>query len=216
MRVNSPSNIAVHHIGTRVFFTFHQRWEESGLIYVEQQESEHSIHHYLKKQAEEVGPPETPSLLPCVAIERGTVFSIFQPMLALTFLSVGHMKRHKKGRAGDKDQLESPESGVGDREVVVIADIVTTRLPGVAIKVLLLVTPDLLTGHQEDQESEDEDDGEPDATERRGVLVHAAKETLKEGPVHGYLEETRCPKTALNLAGAWLAECSNADGQGTN
>lgn len=88
-------------------------------------------------------------------------------MFALTIFSVGHMKRHKKGRAGDKDQLEGPESGVGDGEVVVVANIVTTGLPGVAIKVLLLVTPDLLTGHQEDQESEDENDSEPDASERR-------------------------------------------------
>lgn len=137
-------------------------------------------------------------------------------MLALALLSVGHMKRDEKGRAGDKDQLESPESGVGDREVVVVADIVTTGLPGVAVKVLLLITPDLLTGHQEDQESEDENDGEPDATECRGVLVHAAQETLKEGPIHGYLEESRCPKTAPNLAGDWFAEHLNTDGQGTN
>uniref|UniRef100_A0A3B4ZGL8 Uncharacterized protein n=1 Tax=Stegastes partitus TaxID=144197 RepID=A0A3B4ZGL8_9TELE len=94
------------------------------------------------------------------------------------------VESHEKGRTGDKDQLQSPESGVGDGEVVVVADIVTTGLAGVAIEVLLLVSPDLLAGHEKHQESEDENDGEPDATERRGVLVHPAEEALQEGPVH--------------------------------
>lgn len=112
-------------------------------------------------------------------------------MLALTIFSVGYMECHKKGWAGDKDQLESPESSVGNWVVVVVADIVTTRLLGVAIKVLLLVTPDLLTGHQEDQKSEDENDGEPNATKCSGVLVHPTKEALKKGPVHGVVLDVR-------------------------
>lgn len=70
----SPGNVAVHHVGTRVFLTFHQRWEEGGLVDVEQQESKHHLHHYLKQQAEEVGPPKTSSLLPCVVIQEGGCF----------------------------------------------------------------------------------------------------------------------------------------------
>lgn len=61
----------------------------------------------------------------------------------------------------------------------------TPGLQGVAVKVLLLVPPDLLTGHQKDQEPEDEHDGEPDAPEQSGVLVHPAEEALEGGPVHG-------------------------------
>lgn len=105
-------------------------------------------------------------------------------MLALTIFAVGHMKRHKERWAGDKDQLQSPEASVSDGVVVVVAHIVATGLPGVAVKVLLLVAPDLLASHQEDQKPEDEDDCEPDATKRRGVLVHPTEETLKESPVH--------------------------------
>lgn len=113
--------------------------------------------------------------------------------------------------------MESPESGVGNGKVVVIADIVTTWLSGVAIEVLLLVTPHLLAGHQEDQKSEDENDGKPDATKRCGVLVHPAKEALKEGPVHGavsdvrldYPDEKQVLKNGPNVAGTLLAECSN-------
>ena len=136
-------------------------------------------------------------------------------MFALAFFPVGHMERHEKGRAGDKDQLESPESGVGDGEKMVVADIVTTGLFGIAIKVLLLVTPDLLTGHQEDQEPEDENDGEPDATERRGVLVHPTEEALKEGPVHGVVSDVRSDhlgeKEGQNIwkCSRHLTECSS-------
>lgn len=222
MEVPLPGNVAVHHIGTWLFVAFHQRWEESGLVDVEQQEDKHSIHRYLKQQAKKVGPPKTPSLLPCVIVQRGTVSPVLQLMFALTFFSVGHVERHKKGRAGDKDQLQSPESGVGDGEVVVVADIVTTRLPGVAIKVLLLVTPDLLASHQEDQEPEDENDGEPDATERCGVFVHPAEEALKEGPVHGVTSDVRLDhleeKEATNTrkCSTHSAECSNTDDSDTN
>lgn len=184
-----PSNVAVHHIGTWLFAAFHQWWEEGGLVNVEQQEDKHSIHYYLEEQAKEVGPPKPPSFLPCVIVERGAILAVRQPVFALPFFPIANMERHKKRRAGDKDQLESPESGVGDGEVVVVADVVTTGLTGVAVKVLLLVAPDLLTGHQEDQKPENENDGKPDATERRGVLVHSTQEALEEGPVHGAVSE---------------------------
>uniref|UniRef100_A0A4W6BMP7 Uncharacterized protein n=1 Tax=Lates calcarifer TaxID=8187 RepID=A0A4W6BMP7_LATCA len=76
------------------------------------------------------------------------------------------MESHEKGWAGDKDQLESPESGVGDREIVIVADVVATGLAGVAVKVLLLIPPYLLASHQENQKPENENNGEPDATKR--------------------------------------------------
>ncbi|KAG7245220.1 hypothetical protein INR49_023786, partial [Caranx melampygus] len=66
------------------------------------------------------------------AKQRCTIFSILPPVFALPVFSVGHMECHKQGRACHKDQLESPESGVGDGEVVVVADIVATGLAGVA------------------------------------------------------------------------------------
>jgi len=181
----SPGDVAVHHVGTRLLAALHQRREERGLVDVEQQEDEHAVHQHLEEQAEEVGPPQAPPLLARVAVQRDAVVPVLQPVFALALLPVGHVQRHQEGRAGDEDELQGPEARVGDGVVVVVADVVAAGLPRVAVKVLLLVAPHLLAGHQEDQEAEDEDDGEPDASERRGVFVDPAEEALEEGPVHG-------------------------------
>lgn len=198
-----PGNVAVHHIWTRLFVASDQWREEGGFVDVKQQEDKHTIDCYLEHQAEEVSPPETPSFLPCVIVQGGAVFSVLESVFALPVFSVGHMESDEKGWAGDKDQLESPEPSVRHGEIVVVADIVTTGLPGVAVKVLLFVTPDLLAGHQENQEPENENDGEPDATECCGVLVNPIEEALKEDPVHfvdsdvrlDFLEEKEAPDT---------------------
>uniref|UniRef100_A0A452HW69 Uncharacterized protein n=1 Tax=Gopherus agassizii TaxID=38772 RepID=A0A452HW69_9SAUR len=76
------------------------------------------------------------------------------------------MHDHQQGGAGDQDELQGPEADVGDREEVVITDV------GAAGR------------HHVDQEAEDEDHGEPDAPEGRGVLVHPAQELLEPGPIH--------------------------------
>lgn len=78
---------------------------------------------------------------------------------------------------------------MGDGEEMVIADIVTAGLTGVAVEVFLLVAPDLLGGHHKDHEPENEDHRQPDSTKRRGVLVHPAQEALEEGPIHDVVLE---------------------------
>ena len=180
-----PGDVAVHHIRTWIFIAFDQWREESGLVDVEEQEDKHWIHCDLENQAAEVGPPETPAFLARVIVQGADVFPVLQPVFALAVIPVGHMESHQKGRAGDEDQLESPEASVADGEVPVIADVAATGLAGVAVKVLLLVTPNLLASHEENHEPEDENDSEPDATESCWVLVHPAEEALEEGPVHG-------------------------------
>uniref|UniRef100_A0A3P8W1J3 Uncharacterized protein n=1 Tax=Cynoglossus semilaevis TaxID=244447 RepID=A0A3P8W1J3_CYNSE len=92
------------------------------------------------------------------------------------------MQSNQKGRAGDKDQLESPQARVCNWEVVIIADVVATGLAGVAVKVLLLIAPDLLASHEKNQKPKNKNNSEPDATKCCGVFVHSTQETLKKAP----------------------------------
>uniref|UniRef100_A0A672UE07 Uncharacterized protein n=1 Tax=Strigops habroptila TaxID=2489341 RepID=A0A672UE07_STRHB len=91
----------------------------------------------------------------------------------------------QEGRTSDKDELQGPEADVGDGEEVVIADIGAARLPCVAVKVLLLVSPHALGRHHIDQHAEDKDHGEPDAAEGCGVLVDPTEQRLQRLPIHG-------------------------------
>uniref|UniRef100_A0A8C7TC99 Uncharacterized protein n=1 Tax=Oncorhynchus mykiss TaxID=8022 RepID=A0A8C7TC99_ONCMY len=52
------------------------------------------------------------------------------------------------------------------------ADVVAAGLLGVAGEARLLVAPDRLGRHHEDQDSEDEDDRQPDAADAGGMPVY--------------------------------------------
>uniref|UniRef100_A0A674NFU1 Uncharacterized protein n=1 Tax=Takifugu rubripes TaxID=31033 RepID=A0A674NFU1_TAKRU len=98
---------------------------------------------------------------------------------------------HYQGRAGDEDQLQSPETDVGDGEDVVVADVGTTRLEGkkhltgrVAHEILALVTPDPLCCHHKHQHTEHKHHGQPDSPKGRGVFVDSTEKALQPRPVH--------------------------------
>uniref|UniRef100_A0A3B4Z0J4 Uncharacterized protein n=1 Tax=Stegastes partitus TaxID=144197 RepID=A0A3B4Z0J4_9TELE len=81
-------------------------------------------------------------------------------------------------------ELKGPETYVGDGEEVVIADVGASGLASVAVKVPLVVAPDPLGSHHEDQHPEDEDHRQPDPSEGSGVLVDSTEKTLEELPIH--------------------------------
>uniref|UniRef100_A0A674IDL5 Uncharacterized protein n=1 Tax=Terrapene triunguis TaxID=2587831 RepID=A0A674IDL5_9SAUR len=95
------------------------------------------------------------------------------------------MHDHQQGGAGDQDELQGPEADVGDGEEVVEADIGAAGLARVAVEVLVVIAPHSLSRHHVDQHPEDEDQGEPDAPEGRGVFVHPTQEPFEDTPVHG-------------------------------
>lgn len=82
---------------------------------------------------------------------------MLQVILSLLVFSVGHVHHNQQGRRGDEDQLQGPEPDVGDGEEIVEADVGAARLPGVAVKIFLIITPHFLCRHYINQHSEDED-----------------------------------------------------------
>ena len=74
---------------------------------------------------------------------------------------------------------------MGHGEELVEAHVGAARLASVAVEVLVVVAPHSLGCHQVHQHAEDEDQGQPDTPEGRGVLVGPAQEPLEDPPVHG-------------------------------
>ncbi|EGW01072.1 hypothetical protein I79_007165 [Cricetulus griseus] len=88
------------------------------------------------------------------------------------------MHDYKQGRTGDQDELQGPETHMGHREELVIADVGAAWLLGVTDEVLLFIVPHLFCCHHVHQHSEDKDHRQPDAAQCSGVLVHTAQDPL--------------------------------------
>lgn len=183
-----PRDEAINHIGARRLRTLHQSGEVIALIDVIQEIHEGHIHSHLKNQREDVRPPKTTALLSSVGIQLLTALTVFQVVLPLTFITVGHMQHHKERWTGDKDKLQRPQTYVGHWEVVVEANVMAARLICVALKVFLFITPYFLRSYDVDQDPKKEDYGEPDTAECGGVIVDPTQEILEKNPIHGPLE----------------------------
>lgn len=83
------------------------------------------------------------------------------PPLLLHADNVQHMAQVDESGRGDEDDLQHPESDVGDGESLIVADVLATGLLRVTSKVRLLVTPDLFSCCAQHQDAEDEEDGQP-------------------------------------------------------
>uniref|UniRef100_A0A3P8W674 Uncharacterized protein n=1 Tax=Cynoglossus semilaevis TaxID=244447 RepID=A0A3P8W674_CYNSE len=94
------------------------------------------------------------------------------------------MHGYQKGRSGNHDKLKCPQTNMRDWEEVVIADTVAAWLLGVADEAGLLVTPNTLCCHHQDQDAEDEDNREPDSADACRMSVHPADDCIKRCPVH--------------------------------
>uniref|UniRef100_A0A4W3K8G1 Uncharacterized protein n=1 Tax=Callorhinchus milii TaxID=7868 RepID=A0A4W3K8G1_CALMI len=92
-----------------------------------------------------------------------------------------------QGWGGHEDDLQDPETDVGDGESPVVADILAARLLGVAGEEALLVPPHLLDAfrsHHQHHDPEDEQHREPDPADASGVPVHPDQNRIEALPVH--------------------------------
>uniref|UniRef100_A0A674D4A4 Uncharacterized protein n=1 Tax=Salmo trutta TaxID=8032 RepID=A0A674D4A4_SALTR len=110
---------------------------------------------------------------------------------------------HQQGRCRHEDQLQAPETDVRHREEVVVADVLTARLLGVADEVRLLVSPHALCSQYQDGDTEDEEDRQPDLPQAGGVFVHPAQLGVQSPPTHLY-------------SSFGLDHLENKNGNGTN
>lgn len=185
-----PRDEAINHIRAGFLRTLHQAGEVIALIDVIQEIHEGHIHSHFKNQREDVCPPKTTALLSGVGVQPLTALAVFDAVLPLAFLTIGHMQHHQERRTGDEDELQSPQTYVGHWEEVVVANVMAARLSSVTRKVFLLVAPYFLRSYDEDHDPEKEDYGQPDTAECGGVLVDPTQETLKKSPIHGTRERS--------------------------
>lgn len=182
--LSGPSDEAVHLVGTGLLFALDERGEIVTLIDVVEEVDEGGVHGYFEHQSEDVGPPQASALLARVLVEAVAVLAILEPVFPFPVIPVGHVHHHQERGAGDEDELKGPQADMGDREEVVVADVVAPRLSRVALEVFLFVTPYLFRRHHKHHDPEEENDREPHSTESCGVLVHPTEEALEECPVH--------------------------------
>lgn len=179
----------VHRVWTGALAAAEQHGElEPAVDEVEHQQGAH-LENRLKNQTGDVG-EEQPS------VDGGFVPVEFLLVLGLAVLPVGHVQGHQQGRRGHQDELHGPQTRLRDGEEVVEAGGLAAGLVGVACELLRLVLPHMLGCRHVHQDPEEEDDGEPDAPDHRGVLVHPAEDVLQKAPVHfsGGAEAVRCLK----------------------
>uniref|UniRef100_A0A8C3G5T5 Uncharacterized protein n=1 Tax=Cyclopterus lumpus TaxID=8103 RepID=A0A8C3G5T5_CYCLU len=111
------------------------------------------------------------------------------------------MHGNQQGRGGDQDELQRPQADVRDGEELVVTDAVAAGLLGVADEAGLLISPDAFRSDHQDQDTEDEDDGEPNASDAGRVPVYATDHGIKGAPVHFRLQ-TQTGRQLRNIVGA--------------
>lgn len=181
--LSGPGYVAVHQVGAGTGVTLDFPGQFEAVVDVVEQVEEQHLEGGLGEEAQQVRPPQAAMLLAWVVVQPG-ILAVLGFVLAFPFFPVGHVQHHHEGGAGDEDQLERPQANVGDGEEVVVADVGAAWLTGVALKVSLVVAPDPLGGHDEDQHAEDKDHRQPDASEASGILVDSAEKTFKKLPIH--------------------------------
>lgn len=77
------------------------------------------------------------------------------------------MAQVDEGGCGDKNDLQHPETDVGDGEGLVVADVLATGLLRVTGEVGLLVTPNFFSCCAQNQDPENEENSQPNLERKK-------------------------------------------------
>uniref|UniRef100_A0A8C1HRD5 Uncharacterized protein n=1 Tax=Cyprinus carpio carpio TaxID=630221 RepID=A0A8C1HRD5_CYPCA len=104
------------------------------------------------------------------------------PAVELLLLAhqVENVRQVQERRRGHEDDLKHPQAHMRDGERFVIADILTTGLLSIALKVGSLVTPYVLRRCSQHQDPEDEEDAHPYLANDGGVGLYFVQTSLED------------------------------------
>uniref|UniRef100_A0A3P8VQR7 Uncharacterized protein n=1 Tax=Cynoglossus semilaevis TaxID=244447 RepID=A0A3P8VQR7_CYNSE len=91
---------------------------------------------------------------------------------------------HKRGH-GHQDDLEHPEPYMREGSKGIVADVLTARLPRVADELALFVIVDGFSPHCGEDDTKDNEHGEPQLPHECGVVVDLLQQPREEAPAHG-------------------------------
>lgn len=96
------------------------------MVYPIEQIQKCRVKSCFEDQTDQIGPPQTASLLAGVGVQVRAL--VHRHVLTVPLLAVLNMSHHHQRRAGDEDQLQRPQTDVGDGEDAVVANIGAARL----------------------------------------------------------------------------------------
>uniref|UniRef100_A0A3B3BTQ9 Uncharacterized protein n=1 Tax=Oryzias melastigma TaxID=30732 RepID=A0A3B3BTQ9_ORYME len=118
------------------------------------------------------------------------------------------MHGYQQGWCGSKEELQGPQADVRHRKEVVIADIIASRLLGVAGEVRLLVPPNALSSQNQDGNAEDEENRQPDLPQTGGVFVDTQQNFIESLPTHSETKILCCPRFRGPIIRHWILGAS--------
>uniref|UniRef100_A0A8C6F6Q7 Uncharacterized protein n=1 Tax=Monodon monoceros TaxID=40151 RepID=A0A8C6F6Q7_MONMO len=110
---------------------------------------------------------------------------------------------HEESWGGNQDELQRPQTHMGNGEKVVVADAVAARLEGVTDEGRLLVTPHALGSHHQHHDSEDKDDREPHSANGSRMPVHTTEQGVQTRPIHPASFTPAKHEPQSKLSGSW-------------
>lgn len=136
-----------------------------------------NLRQHPEGHVDDVKPPE----VTFISGDLAAVLAEFGVVVPLAAVMHGVHDKNQR-RRGDEDDVEHPESVLGDWEGHVIADLFAARLERVTGELFLLIFKEVAGYSPQDQNPKHEHEKEPETTQHWGVGLEAVEEPPEEAP----------------------------------